>query len=192
MFHFKKWYDTTFTDLINILSYDIRVSLHVFMLSPFSHVWLFATLWTTALQASLSMGFSRQEYWSGLPCPPQGNLPDPGIELTSLLSPVLASEFFTISAIWEALFVNIGLILKSSAGSFLLSSFLHQNYAVYMKKILFSIQVLFFFFSTCCLFPFSTWIIYSEYEHLSRQQSEEKTFICNASQMKQWTLSSWF
>ena len=146
MFHLKKWYDTKFTDLINILSYDIRVSLHVFMLSPFSHVWLFATLWATALQASLSMGFSRQEYWSGLPCPPQGNLPDPGIELTSLLSPVLASEFFTISAIWEALFVNIGLILKSSAGSFLLSSFLHQNYAVYMKKILFSIQVLFFFF----------------------------------------------
>ena len=122
--------------------------MHVFMLSPFSHVQLFATLWTVALQGSLSMGFSRQEYWSGLPCPSQGNLPDPGIELMSLLSPVLAGEFFTTSTIWEALFVNIGLILKSSTGSLLLSSCLHQNYAVYMKKILFSMQVL--LFSTCC------------------------------------------
>ena len=40
----------------------------------------FATLWTVAHQASLSMRFSRQEYWSGLPCPPSGDLPDPGIK----------------------------------------------------------------------------------------------------------------
>ena len=115
---------------------------HLFFLSTNVEIALselFASLWTIALQASLS----RQEYWSGLPCPPQGNFPDPGIELTSLLSPVLASEFFTISAIWEALFENIGLILKSSAGSLLLSSFLHQKYVVYMKKILFSMQVFF-------------------------------------------------
>ena len=45
-----------------------------------SCVWLFATLWTVARQAPLSMGFSRQEYWSGLPCPPPGDLPNPGIE----------------------------------------------------------------------------------------------------------------
>ena len=45
-----------------------------------SHVWLFATLWTVARQAPLSMGFSRQEYWSGLSCPPLGDLPKPGIE----------------------------------------------------------------------------------------------------------------
>ena len=44
-----------------------------------SHVQLFATPWTAALQAPLSMGFSRQEYWSGLPCPPLGDLPSPGI-----------------------------------------------------------------------------------------------------------------
>ena len=50
------------------------------MLSHFSHVQLFAILWTRARQAPLSMGFSRQEYWSGLPCPPPGDLPDPGIE----------------------------------------------------------------------------------------------------------------
>ena len=43
-------------------------------------VLLSTTLWTVAHQASLSMGFSRQEYWSGLPCPHPGNLPDPGIE----------------------------------------------------------------------------------------------------------------
>ena len=49
------------------------------MLSCFSSVWLFATLWTVACQAPLSMRFSRQ-YWSGLPCPPPGVLPDPGIE----------------------------------------------------------------------------------------------------------------
>ena len=51
------------------------------MLSCFSHVWLFATPWTIACQASLSMGFSRQEYWSGLPCPPPGELPYPRIKL---------------------------------------------------------------------------------------------------------------
>ena len=45
-----------------------------------SHVRLFATPWTVAYQASLSMGFSRQEYWSGLPFPSLGDLPDPGIE----------------------------------------------------------------------------------------------------------------
>ena len=60
------------------------------------------TPWTVALQASMSMGFSRQEYWSGLPCPLQGDLPDPGIEPMSLISPTLAGRFFTTSATWEA------------------------------------------------------------------------------------------
>ena len=45
-----------------------------------NHVWLFATLWTVAHQAPPSLGFSRQEYWSGLPLPSSGVLPDPGIE----------------------------------------------------------------------------------------------------------------
>jgi len=48
------------------------------------------------------MGFSRQEYWSRLLCPPPGDLPDPGIELTSLMSPGLAGRFFTTRATWEA------------------------------------------------------------------------------------------
>ena len=53
------------------------------------------TPWTVACQAPLSMGFSRQEYWSGLPFPPPGDLPDPGMELVSPASPALAGGFFT-------------------------------------------------------------------------------------------------
>ena len=60
----------------------------------FIHVRLFATLWAVAHQAPLSMGFSRQEYWSGLPCPPPRGLPDPGIEPMSLISPALVGKFF--------------------------------------------------------------------------------------------------
>ena len=56
----------------------------------FSHVRLFVTPWTVAHQAPLSMGFPRQEYWNGQQCPPPGDLPDPGIELPSLMSPALA------------------------------------------------------------------------------------------------------
>ena len=54
-----------------------------------------------AHQAPLSMEFSRQEYWSMLPCPPPGSLPDPGIEPTSLMSPALAGELFTTGATQE-------------------------------------------------------------------------------------------
>ena len=68
----------------------------------FSRVLLFATLWTIACQVPLSMGFSRQEHWRGLPFPFPGDLPDPGTKPTSLKSPVLAGGFFTTSAIWEA------------------------------------------------------------------------------------------
>ena len=71
------------------------------MLSRFSHVQLFATLWTVACQAPLSMGFFRQEHWSELPFPPPGDLPDPGVQPTSLMSPALAGGFFASSATWE-------------------------------------------------------------------------------------------
>ena len=57
--------------------------------------WLYVTPWTAAHQAHLSMGFSRQEYWSGLSCPPPGGLPNPGTELTS---PVLQAMLAIISA----------------------------------------------------------------------------------------------
>ena len=58
----------------------IHLAMHACMLSCFNCDQLFATLWTVAHQTPLSMGFSRQEYWSGLPCCPPGDLPDPGIE----------------------------------------------------------------------------------------------------------------
>ena len=72
------------------------------LLSCFSHVWLFETLGTVTHQAPLSMGFSRQEYWSGLTFPPPRDLPDPGIEPSSLSSPALAGGFFTTSTTWAA------------------------------------------------------------------------------------------
>ena len=67
-----------------------------------SHVQLCATPWTVAHQPPLSMGFSKREYWSGVPCPPLGDLPDPGIEPVSLTSPTLSGGFFTTSTTWEA------------------------------------------------------------------------------------------
>ena len=76
--------------------------MYVCMPSCFSRIQLFATPWTLARQPPLSMEFSRQEYWSGLPCPPPGNLPNPGIKSMSLASPALAGGFFTTSATWEA------------------------------------------------------------------------------------------
>ena len=81
----------------------------VCVLSHFSCVWLFVTLWTVTHPAPLSMGFSGQEYWSGLPPPSPGDLPQPGIEPVALGSLALAGWFFTTSAnfSWgsEALFL---------------------------------------------------------------------------------------
>ena len=82
------------------------------VLRCFSCVWLFATLWTVPCQAPLSMGFSRQEYWSGVPCPPPGDLPDLGVQAASLASPALADRFFTTNATWGTLVhSNEGLIM---------------------------------------------------------------------------------
>ena len=72
-----------------------RMCVWVRALRRFSCVRLFATLWTTACQAPLSLGFSRLEYWNGLPFPPPGRLANPGIKPISLMSPALASRFFT-------------------------------------------------------------------------------------------------
>ena len=77
--------------------------LHACVLSHFSCVQLFSIPWTVAHQAPLSrlllvLGFSRQEYWSGFPCPPPEDLPNPGIELASLTPPALAGKFFTTSS----------------------------------------------------------------------------------------------
>ena len=74
-----------------------------------SDVCLFAT-GIVARQAPLSMESSRQEYWSGLPFPPPGHLPHPGIEPTSLVSPALAGGFVTTSATWAARLPLIALL----------------------------------------------------------------------------------
>ena len=76
--------------------------MHACVLSCFSPVRVFATLWTMALQAPLSVTFSRQEYWSRLPGPPPGYLPDPGIKPKCLTSPAFVGGFSTSSTIWEA------------------------------------------------------------------------------------------
>ena len=65
------------------------------VLSHLCRVWHFATPWTIACQAPLSVGFSRQEYWSGLPCSPPGDLPDPGVEPVSPASPALQVNSLT-------------------------------------------------------------------------------------------------
>ena len=72
------------------------------MLSQFSRAQLFATLWTTAHQAAPSMAFSRQDYWSGLPCAPPGDLQTQGSNLSLIMFPALAGRFFTTSATWKA------------------------------------------------------------------------------------------
>ena len=72
------------------------------VLSHFTHVQLFVTQWTVAYQAPVTMGFSRPEYWSGVPFPTPGALPNPGIEPVSLMSPALAGGFFTTSTTWKA------------------------------------------------------------------------------------------
>ena len=67
------------------------------------YVQLFVTLQTVAHQAPPSMEFSKQEYWSGFPCPPPGDLPDTGVKRVFLTSSALASGFFTSSATWEGI-----------------------------------------------------------------------------------------
>jgi len=106
----------------------IRNSLHLRCVHTcvFSCVRLFVTPWTTARQASLSMEFSRQEYWSGLPFPTPRDLPNPGIKPVSLVSPALAGEFLTTAPLgksldlktthWISMFPSVGAsILLQSA-----------------------------------------------------------------------------
>ena len=76
------------------------------------------TPWTVPYQTALNMGFPRQEYWSGLPFPPPRDLPNPGIEAGSLVSPTLASGLFTNCTTWEA-----HLILGITKTKFFKSSF---------------------------------------------------------------------
>ena len=78
----------------------------------FNSIRLIATLWTVACQAPLSIEFSRQEYWSGLPFPPPGDLSDPGIELVSPVAPALQT-FFTTEPLGKPLVLLLLLLLLS-------------------------------------------------------------------------------
>ena len=105
--HFLTIWNTCFRIFFYLKTILLRYNwhancIHIRVLSHFSHVQLCATLWTVTYQAPLSMGFSRQEYWSGLPCPPSGDLHDSEIKPTSLTSTFIAAGFFTTSATWEA------------------------------------------------------------------------------------------
>ena len=82
---------------------NMKLYMRSYVLSCFSRVWFSVTLWTVACQATLSMGFSKQEYWNGLSCPPPRNLAHPGTERVS----ALAGGFFTTSATWETQYYNV-------------------------------------------------------------------------------------
>ena len=85
----------------------------------FSHIWLFTTLWTIGHQAPLSIGVPRQEYWSGLPFPSPGDLPNPGIKPISPVSPDLAGRFLPLrSAIRECLKLQSVSSLKRDSRGF--------------------------------------------------------------------------
>ena len=81
-----------------------------------------------AYQAPLSRGFSRQEYWSGLPCPPPGDLPDPGIESMSLTSPALVGSL-PLSATWESE------KQKSLSCVCILSIYIYSLYIIYIQTV---------------------------------------------------------
>ena len=102
------------------------------MLSRFSRVLLFEILWTVAHQAPLSMGFSRQEYWSGLPFP-SGDLPNPGIKPLSPASPALAAGFLTPSATQEShLYISIHIAQSRTRLKWLSSS---SSSSIYGERV---------------------------------------------------------
>ena len=82
------------------------------MLSHFSCVQLFVTQWTVTYQAPLSMGFPRQEYWSGWPCSPPGNLPGPGMEFTFAVSPALQADSLPLVPLGNPLIILTSFISK--------------------------------------------------------------------------------
>ena len=97
-----KWPKSTWKDFQHLWSSRLYV------LNHFSPVRFCVILWTVAHHTPLSMGFSRQEYWSGLPCPPPGDLPDPGIEPAS---PALQADFYCWDT-WKITLVNKEIKIK--------------------------------------------------------------------------------
>ena len=104
MLHVVSQYSKICLELSLILSLMLR---NVCVLNHFSHVQVFASLSIVDCQAPLSMGFSRQEYCSGLPCPPPGDLPDPGIEPMSPVAPALQADSLPLSHQGSPLYLTI-------------------------------------------------------------------------------------
>ena len=99
---FQGWFPLELTSLISLQSSGLSgVFCTWCVLNRCSHVWLFATLWTLDHQAPQTMEFSRQESWSGLPCPPQGDLAYPGFKPVSPVSSCVAGGFFTAEPLEE-------------------------------------------------------------------------------------------
>ena len=97
-----------------------------------SCVWLFGAQWTVIHEAPLSMEFSMQEYWSGLPFSAPGDLSDPGVEPMSLLSPALAGKFFTTSTTREAPKDDKGLELQGEGPGFVPWPRLHKRESLFL------------------------------------------------------------
>ena len=123
-------------DVLVALLELIYVYVYVGVLSRFSHTRLFATPWTVACQAPLSTGFPRQEYWSGLPFPSPGDLPNPRTEPASPMSPALSGLFFTISATWKACMYKF--IYNINVGTFYIIYNMYSNiYNIYSNTYIF-------------------------------------------------------
>ena len=105
--------------------------LYRYNLSGFSCVWLFVTLWTVACQAPLSMRFSRQGYWSGLPFPSPGYLPNPGSKPESPESPALAGRFFTTSTTWVSIYNPFRVCLSICP----LKGFIMRNQLMWLQSL---------------------------------------------------------
>ena len=93
----------TIVDTVVLYNWNL---LRVKLICMLSHFWLFVTLWTVALQALVFIGISRQEFYSGLPCPPPGNLSSLGIELLSCDS-CIADKFFTTEPLRQYIYVCV-------------------------------------------------------------------------------------
>ena len=102
--------DTNLSTAVKAFGEVFKIRWSACMFSCFRNIWFFATPGTVACQVSPSMGFSRQEYWSGLPCPPPGNLSDPGIKSAYPSGPTLTGRFFTTESpdVWVTYYTGTG------------------------------------------------------------------------------------
>ena len=143
-------------------------------LSCFSHFRLFVTLWTIARQALLSTGFSRQEYWSGLPSPPPGDLSDPGIKFKSPASPALQAASLLLSY-WGSSYIII------------LYKFYYLNLAYTRSCFITSVKII---SPTLDKYILNTWkspiltMMGSEFQKISK--NTHRYFVCTHMKGERW------